>query len=312
MKSKLWQKLIAAILTLAMAATMLPISAFAVGDFLDNYNLTFYHYIRLTALSSPTRALATNYISANDSTIYGPMIPGEPSYVKFALDYNGVVKIDVYTEDGTLLGPVYGIRYFDHITGSPLTGYKSKNLSDYTIEEQLRARVKDETQFDSLDQFLGSGLSGEAPFYRTLAQYYAFNGLDDPTKNSMSPAPDSTPAPQETPVPTPSATPEVTETPESSSEAAESPAATEEPMPESSPEEEPASPESSEEQSVSDSSIQTEEVPAPVSEPVSGENAPVIGDSSISEAAAMGIISPESIVTQTPIAESVSEDATDT
>ena len=95
MKHRLWQRFVAAVLTAAMVVTTLPLSAFAAGADSKVYNLTYYNYVQLRALSSPVRALATNYVSANDAKIYAPMIPGELSYVKFALDYNGNVDINL-------------------------------------------------------------------------------------------------------------------------------------------------------------------------------------------------------------------------
>ena len=85
-KHRLWQRLVSAVLTAAMVVTMLPLSAFASDTNPPSYTLSYYNYVKLHALSTPVRVLATNYATANKARIYNLLIPGELSYVKFALD----------------------------------------------------------------------------------------------------------------------------------------------------------------------------------------------------------------------------------
>ena len=52
---------------------MLPLSAFAADTNPPSYTLSYYNYVKLHALSSPVRVLATNYATANKSRIYEPL-----------------------------------------------------------------------------------------------------------------------------------------------------------------------------------------------------------------------------------------------
>ena len=310
MKHRLWQRLVSAVLTAAMVVTMLPLSAFAADTNPPSYTLSYYNYVKLHALSSPVRVLATNYATANKSRIYEPLIPGELSYVKFALDYNGNVDINVYTQDGTLLGPVYGARYAGHVTGKPSTGYESKNMSEYQIQQTLRTLGKGGTNFRALTNYAGIGLTGEPAAYRTLAQYYEYHGLENPFEAAPSPTPETTEAPQETSVPTPTAPAEATETPEPTPEATEIPAATEEPAPEPEPTEEPVEPAPSEEPSAPVSSAQPEETTAPETESAPDESAPVSESAPIAEAAAMNTAITEPVAAMALTTEAEPQEAT--
>ena len=286
------------------------LSAFAADTNPPSYTLSYYNYVKLHALSSPVRVLATNYATANKSRIYEPLIPGELSYVKFALDYNGNVDINVYTQDGTLVGPVYGARYAGHVTGKPSTGYESKNMSEYQIQQTLRTLGKGGTNFRALTNYAGIGLTGEPAAYRTLAQYYEYHGLENPFEAAPSPTPETTEAPQETSVPTPTAPAEATETPEPTPEATEIPAATEEPAPESEPTEEPVEPAPSEEPSAPVSSAQPEETTAPETESAPDESAPVSESAPIAEAAAMNTAITEPVAAMALTTEAEPQEAT--
>lgn len=192
MKKKVLKRVCTFLLALTVAFTSIPFSqtvyaASATESF--DFSLDNYNYARLRSLISPYRSMAVNYMSKDLSKIDSALVAGELSYIQYALSYNMGVKADIYDLEGNLLGPLYGRRYMEHVTGSQDGGYvlrpgykedKIRQLMYAEYQESMSDSNTANFYFAPLVVMMGIGLTGKRISYSTLRGYYVYHGLEYP------------------------------------------------------------------------------------------------------------------------------------
>ena len=183
-KKRLWKRLLAGFMAAAVVCTSAPqMNVMAVDqnlikmfDFNKMYSTSRGEYIAGFFNQPQTaEAGAKNYLV------------GEFSYVEYSLAYNSPVRIELYSvgENGTtLLGPVYGKEYMNHVQYNSATGkYEVNPVELSSLKDKLEIASRDVTNYHILNNVQGISLTGAYSAYNTLSEYYSFYGLPLPSLN---------------------------------------------------------------------------------------------------------------------------------
>lgn len=182
MKKRSWKQFLAGLLAAAVTATSVPPMAVQAAPSQDT--VQEYDYAKLYSLEEGrTGDYIAGYYKDMGEEPRREMNYGEMTYLEFALSYNTPVKMELYIRgEAVPVGFVYGLSYDGHVnkTGGAVPIYTAKPDMKQTQIRNEMAALSRTGIYKAMSACPGISLTGLTASYGTLAEYYAYYGIEAP------------------------------------------------------------------------------------------------------------------------------------